>query len=1037
MDMQTNTSAQNPVNPKRKKRKLRILFWSFAFLLFLLILLIAITPTLLSTKKGNQFVLDRINRYIEGKTGYSSLSVSWLKGVNITNLEFSDKTGSLFLFIKKLSANPHYFSLLTGSLSFGQTLLDEPRIEINLKTLQSKSTTKKNTPALSLPFKQIDLTINNGSLKVTDPQGRIANLSQVNSKLDLKSPGQQTSFDVDMNLSQTSEKSKVSASGQITPAKKTGWSLEGSTGNISIECNDLDIETLGPIFALAGIDVQAKGFASANLNAQLKDGYVDALAGSVNGRNIDITGSALKGDRLKTNTLNLNSKLARSDNTFNIENLDINTDWLKAKLTGSLPTTFDSLDNFLKSSSQLSANFDCQIGTILSQMPNTFAVKKGTTITAGLLKGNVETVTSAGKKSITGQATLTGLAGVVDGKNIAISQPVSVTALVSEDNGITRFDKLNVSSAFASLNCSGTLKELTYTAQSDLSKLQAELGQFIDFKGYNISGSYSEQGKVTFDKDQVGFTGSSQVRQFSLASKKANASEPSADIKFDMKYLPNDSTLAINYLDTDASLGKINIKNSTIAIKPENQSKLNLSAKSVDLEKVAPFAALFTSLPAEMKLSGLADSDVSITGNNETYAFKTDNTKISRLKISYPGKKDFEQDPVTLIADGSGNLKYDTFSINGQLTSPQIKIAGNFEKKEQADTISLKGSSNLEYNWAYASSMLSFFLPSALKIEGQRKDAINFASNYPSDKTEQLWPNLNATVTTGFDKAEYAGLTAGKVEMNIKAQNGLLNIEPFSTTLNGSKIDFAANADLKAKPVLLKTSQPIKVENVQINDLVANQILIYFNPIFKNSLDVTGILNFQCDKLAMPIAENNPNYIEAAGSFSIDNLKFQIMGSSLFGQILSNIGKTNVSQVCTVKPTNFQIQNGLVKYENMEIDIDKTPIVFSGAVGLDKKLYMNVTLPINYQKQVIKVTLPLTGTIDQPKLDTSKLPELLMKNAIENILPGLINEKLKGKSQLPDGQQKGGADEQLKGALEQILINQIGRITDQNSYKRQ
>ena len=1023
--------------PKKKKRKRRILFWLLASLLIIFLLLIALTPTLISTKKGNQIVLDQINKYIDGSTDYSSLSMSWLKGISVKDLRFNNSSGQILLFIKQLSTRPYYLSLLTQTPSFGPTSVDEPRIEINLKTPEHKTTSEKNTSAPLLPVKQIDLTVNNGSLKVTDPRGQTAALSQINTKLNLKPPGQQTDFDIDMNLSADAEKSNVAANGRITPAKKTGWSLEDSTGNLSFECNDLDLETLGPLFALAGIDADAKGIASANLTAQFEDGRVENLTGFIKASNIDVTAGLLKGDRLQTKTLDINAKLARQENIINIENFDVNTDWLKAQMTGSLPTTFDSLDNLLKSSSELNANFECQIGKILSQMPNTFSVKKEATVTAGLLKGSLKTEASAGQKNITGQATLTGLAGIVDGKNIAISQPVAIDTQISSDNGITRFDKLNLSASFAQLNCSGTTKQIQYTAQSDLSKLQAELGQFVDFKGYNIAGNLSQQATVNFDKDKIAFAGSSQVQQLSVASDKAKAFESKADITFDMQYKPNEGILAINYLNTDASLGKINIKDSTIAIdkSKENSSKINLSAKTVDLEKARPFALFFTTLPKEMSLSGIADSDVSITVKNNIYQFKTDNTKINRLKITYPDRKDFEQDPVTLVADGSLNLNNKTVALkNWQLTSPEIKFGGQYEK----NTDGTKGRANLEYNWAYASSMMSFFLPSELKIEGQRKDTISFDSQYPPDKPDQLWPNLNAAVTTGFDKAEYAGLTMGKVETNIKAKSGLLNIEPISTTLNSSKFDFAASADLKAKPVLLKTLQPVKIENLQINDLVANQLLVYMNPIFKNTFDVNGLLNFQCEKAAIPLSEGDPNNIEAVGSFSIEKLRFQIRGSSLLGQMLSLIGRTNVAQDCKVTCKKFVIKDGLVRYvsfDDMQIDIGDITVNFKGTIGLDKMLNMEVTLPVSVKNQITRITLPLTGTIDHPVLDTKKLPQVLLQNVIEDQLQDILKGKIKGKS---DGQteQKGDTDKPLEDALQKILIDQIGRIVDPNAIKR-
>ncbi|MBA7629649.1 hypothetical protein ES703_37149 [subsurface metagenome] len=1018
--MQTQKNQHNKnIHPKKKKIARRVLFWLLFALFVLIVFVILFLPVFVSSEKGNKMILAKINGSIDGTLDFSSLEMSWRRGIGIKELKFIDGTGRFLVNVKKIQTKPHYLSLLSAAPSFGRTLVDEPDVDINLKkafTEKTKADVQQNAERkkVILPVKKIDLAVNNGSLKVTDRTGEKTELDSINSKLDLKPAGKQTSFDINLTLSNQDKQSKVSAQGQLTPKRQTGWSLEGAKGSVTVEFNDLDIESLGPFFALAGVDVQAKGTTSAKLYTEIKDGRVEKFSGSIKADNFDVAGPILKGDRIQTNTLDVNVKLARQREMINIENCDIDADWLKAQVTGTVPTTFASLEEILNSDSDLQADFDCQVGTVLSQMPATFGIKKGMQITSGSLKGNVTTSTQQGKRSIEGQANLVGLAGIVDGKNVSLSQPVAIAASVTADGKLIRLDNLDVSAAFAKLNCSGTNKELGYSASADLSKLQAELGQFFDFKGYKMAGVVTEQGKVTIDKDKIGFAGSSQLTQFGLTSKKTTAIEPKADIVFDLEYRKNDGILAISKLNTSAALGKINITDSVIVINKESkkQSQINISAESLDLEKVLPFAVMFTSLPEKTELAGIAQSDILITRKDNDYKFETENTKIKNLIVGYPGRKDFVQEQVLLFADAKADFDKKTYDINVQLTGPEIIADVNYQDSLDGNTRIVKGRADVQYDWAQVTTLASAFLPEDLRLEGKRKDSITFSSKYPADKPKLLLANLDADISSGFEELRYTGVNLGKTEPKIKIEKGLLKIEPITTIANNGKLNFAGQADTKTRPVLLTLTKPMKIiENVEINEEIAKKYLLFFNPIFADSFNVTGKTNLHCETLIVPVYAGKDKDIDTAdidiaGTFSVEQLRLQTTQTGLLGQLYSLLGKQSPGQTITVRPTKFTIKNGFVHYDDMQVDIGDNPVNFRGTIGLDRTLDMQVTLPytlegttvrIGEQTGAKRITLPIKGTIDRPELDVEKFLEIQLRDTIEDIIKDQLEKLLERK----------------------------------------
>jgi len=1001
--------------PQKRSRKI-VLKLVLALLVVLILLVGIFVPAFVSSEKGRETILARINKSIAGRADFATLSMSWIKGIKITDVRFNDQLGRISVAVKQIATRPYYFSILTGSLSFGQTVIDEPKVEVNLnaqqaktsegtaqqakvseRTVQQASVGRESQPIV-LPIKRIDLIVNNGDLKVAGRQFGAAELSQINSKVNLRPPGQQTKFDVNMTVVGEGNQSRISAAGQIAPPRK-GWSLKGTSGDFTVEVNDLNLATLGSLFALAGVEIQARGSISANLKSEIKDGQIGNSGGSIKGRDLDISGPILKGDRLKTSRLDVDMKLLRQKDTINIDKLEVSADWLNATASGVVPTTSKSLAEFLEPDSaySLKGSFECDLAAVLSQMPNMFGLKEGTKMTSGQLNGSIETVTLAGQKGIRGQANLAGLSGVVGGKTITLSEPVKAEVQITSDKAGVKFDKLDVSSAFCTVNCTGTTDLLKYNADIDLGKLQSELGQFINIGQYQMAGEITGSGQVSSGKDKIVAAGSSVVKNLRITSREGvSAFEPEANIGFSVTAEPKKEILSVEFITASAGFGKVDIKDTVLPLGKQAEVPINLHASAdVDLAKLQSFAVLFASFPKDMQLAGMAESQISVSSKKDSYRIITDKTKIKNLKLNYPGQVAFEQEEILVVFDAEVNPVEKTVVVRKlQLVSPQIKLEGNISQTTKAGQTTLTGRADYEYDWSALSTVAGPFLPKGLRIEGRRKDSIDFSSQYPSGQNDRLLANLNTRAKLGFERAEYMGLVFGPTEVLARVQSGVLRIAPFSTTVNQGQLNFAGEADFNRKPTLLQTPGPIQIiKDIQITDQTTKELLMYVNPIFANSVNASGVANFSCERFAIPLGGASPNAAEVIGTFSLSNLRLQV--SDLLGQILQVMGTGFTGQEITIHPTRFVLQNGFLQYDNMQMDIGDKLINFKGVIGLDKSLNMTVTLPYTLgggmpgtgqESSGSRISLPLRGTVDKPQLDVGKLLEGQLKQQLEDQL---------------------------------------------------
>ena len=998
MEAEKNHKAE-----KRKRPKTKTAVWVLVCVVVLILSVTVVLPWLVSSEAGRKMILAKVNDSVDGKVDFGGLSMGWFKGIKVTDVSFKDNAGGMSAAVRQVSTRPHYWSIVLGRLSFGETIIDEPRVEVDIEGRRSKErgvSQERKSPAAGMPISRVDLVVNDGGLRVFDRGVETVGLSRINSKLKLRPPGQRTTFDIDMTVINGGEEAKVAARGGVRPGyNKKGWTVEGTSGDLSIEVNDLEIRSLTPILALWEVDVEGKGRISADIKGEIKDGRLENLSAELKGEDLDVSAAGLMGGRFKSGRLDINAELLRQKQMINIENLDVQTDWLDGRASGTVPTTFGSFSEFLKSDSKLSGSFKLDVAQVLLQMPGILRLKENTRVTSGQLTGSIETLTEEGERKVKGQAELVRLAGTVGSKAIALSEPVTARLQIASDEVGVKFDRLDLSSSFAKINCSGSSQLLKYRGDADLARLQSELGQFVDMRGYKVAGEVYSEGEVAVEKDKVAANGSSVIKELRLISGEGlSVFEPMAEITFSVSAEQARDVLNIDFIEASASFGRLAVKNASLPLakKAAKPMKVPVSAK-VDLEKVQMWAVLLGALPREMQLAGTAESVMSISSEKNIYRVATDATRIENLKVVYPGKEPFEQERVSLVFDAEVSPVEKTVNVRKfELISPQIKIQkGEFSRATKDGRTKLAGQVDCEYDWAAVSTVASAFLPQGLKMEGKRKDTVTFSSEYPSDGTEQLLANLDTGGKLGFQRAEYMGLHFGPTEVDVQVRKGLLRIAPFSATVNKGEVSFAGEADFKQKPTLLRTPGPIRVvKDVQINDETTKRLLMYLNPVFADAVNVSGVANLECERLAIPLAGATKNDIEIVGTVSIEGLRLQ--ASELLGQILSVVGARAGGQVITVRPTKFTVRDGLVRYDDMQMDVGDNPVNFKGVIGLDKSLNMTVTLPYTYAGRTVRVgqadagdrvSVPLKGRLDKPELDLGRLlQEQLLERGLRELL---------------------------------------------------
>jgi hypothetical protein len=980
--------------------------WIAGGVLILIIGVVLLIPVFLSSSGFTRWVQAKISSSTGGQTKIGNLSVGWLSGVRVANFSFRGPNGWAAVDIDRITAQPSYSRLLGGTLAVDHAEIDQPHITVDLR---GKPPSTSSSPTDMNDLSRIrNLVVRNGTVQLTGTTGQTVKIADLNSDVSVRPPGSTSRFKVDMAVAQAQGPAKVQASGQVTPSAKTGWSLRGTTGDVTVEVNALNLDSIAPLLDMAGVQVQAKGQLTGNVTSAIRNGQIENVNANIHGQNIDVTGPALKGDRLQTARLEVRADLAQAGETIDVTQLNVQTDWANISAAGKFPKTATSLAKLTESGAayNLTGNFDVNLAALLSQMPNTLGVPAGTKVTGGRATGSISTVNEAGRPTLVAKAEVAGLAGVVNGKQLNLSQPMQATARLSNTQQGAQLEGLNVTTPFAQVNASGTFKQIKYDGQVNLQALQSQLGPFINLGRYQLTGQVASTGQVSIGDNTTNLVGSLLARQLVIAADGNNISTPQATADFSLGLNRQQQMLSVNSLTADTGFGVFNVHNATIPTAATSPVPLNLQllVDKLDLGRLQPYAAFFTSIPRNLTIGGIAQSQVNVASEKGVYHLASTATQIQDFQLISQGKAPFKQDQVTAMFDVYADPNQKAINVARlQVDSPQIHIRkGELRRTSQGNTTSFQAQLDAQWDLAAVSQVASSFLPAPLSLVGQRQVSLNFTSTYPTNDPNAMLANLTGKTMLGFDRAAYMGFDTGPADIAVQVQNGLMQIGPLSSTVNNGKLNFVGQANLRQRPVFLTVPVLVHlVQGVQINAQTTDKLLKYVNPIFADAVSVTGVANFDVQQLAIPLTSGAKAGTQLTGTLSINQL--QLGASSILNQVLSIGGQSVRGQTLTVHPTNLVLQNGVVRYEDMQIDVGDNPINFSGSIGLNEALNMTIVLPYTLEGRTVRVSqqvpvneriaVPLTGTISKPQLNLQKLLQLQLQGQILKGLQDLLQKR--------------------------------------------
>lgn len=344
MATDVNTAPQSA--PEKKQRRRRRWLWFIPSFILILVLGVILTPTLLSTPPGRNFLVARINGRIPGTLEVAGLSVGWFSPTLITDLKLADPDGKPIIHLRNLHTELTLLRALRGQFHLGQTNIHIESIHVecdtmgvtNLERALNKTTASKTQNSSASTMRHSDSNREKTANKLMNASGNISLTIERTSWKDPQSTVNATPTTASFKFDTAGLPAEISLQTDIQATDATPASMTFSgTADVfhrqrirpvhemkfqgTAVIKQLHLGSLKGLLTSMGMTTLADGLLDATLNFDTTQ-TTTLARGEIRLIDFAITGPTIKGDTLKLNCIDVPLDVQLQSDGLKIRKLD-------------------------------------------------------------------------------------------------------------------------------------------------------------------------------------------------------------------------------------------------------------------------------------------------------------------------------------------------------------------------------------------------------------------------------------------------------------------------------------------------------------------------------------------------------------------------------------------------------------------------------------------------------------------------------------------------------------------------------------------
>ena len=261
----------------------------------------------------------------------------------------------------------------------------------------------------------------------------------------------------------------------------------------------------------------------------------------------------------------------------------------------------------------------------------------------------------------------------------------------------------------------------------------------------------------------------------------------------------------------------------------------------------------------------------------------------------------------------------------------------------------------------------------------------------------------------GWETGEVAGVRFGESTLPFRLTETSVSVSPSVIPVGQGQLNIAGNVFYRPGPLWFQLQPGVVAKSVRLTPEMTDRWLKYLAPLAANAAKIDGTLNAEIDEAMIVI--DDPQSSRASGRLNIEGV--QMTAGPLTQQIINGIDQlkalsqvlpgqppasnadANSTKLITMPPQSveFLLDRGVVSHKTILFEIDRARLITSGQVGLDGRLSLVAQIPLDRRwlgtdLQGLAgqgVSLPITGTLSSPRLDSSGVRQVVSQLTTQTI----------------------------------------------------
>jgi len=1034
MDFAAIRDDEEDASPEQKPGCLRGLFRLFAFALVPLFVCVALIPSLLSTDAGLKMVLAKVNAAAAPlNVSVESWSLGWFSAPVLNKVHVADVEHGLDITVSQVTSDRGLLRLLpVGVLDVGRMTLKQPAVTINLARPPQKSKPapgegKKKKGFFFLPIVDVAavLSVEDGRVKVLGHAPETFEAQQIAGTVTLESYKKPISVQGQMQVGGGT----LALEGRVQSLRdlSKGATLE-QPEKLTLKLIGVDLAALRPLLQEAAGEAWVhSGVAEGVLTATIKgsDQFSVESALLITGLSVAASGQprSPKGD------LALMANVAYNQKSVSISKFEFSSPWVKAQAGGTLQAGTKA--GVMTGSIRAKAEAD--LAAIARDFAPALGLSKSFKMPKGQLQANLTLAGSEKSLRVDATATTADLAMTIDGEPLVLKPAPSLVFKADFPYGQwPEVETFHLKAPFADVFGSGRFDAAVLKGKLNLTLFSRDFKRILKDAPPMVGSAYldlttrREDGRVAVN----GFLKLSDVA--AELSPGQRVVVPQGTLKVDGCVPLKEGRPAGEFQDASFELTLTNGRAAggwkrltpAQAGQPFVLRGFTLTG-DMDMESVRQLLGGFIPAPAQRRMNawqgrvianvtaeaaaGAAKARMNaaarqVTAETDAGIWRVPDIRLEgtltqstpkggvRCEATLAGGGTLERDGEVVFAEKAARaaadltvasegdrVRVDALSINSGL----LDLSAQAEISQLSSRCMTEAKGKLALNFAMLASLLAAEGIDEFEMTGHEPREFQLAAPLAGG-----WATL---VSEGeFSGAAYLaslkglGLKAGAADISLRLSKGRLKMA-YEPMLNGGKLRFVPELSTgNTAGVLSFPPQTRVLDSVALTQEMMDKLLVNLNPLFQGSTVLGGTISLDMKQCTIAPGVDPEKGVAADMTILFKQLKLEL-GPAL-RELLGMLKIKDRLYVVEQLPLHVVIRNGRVTVDPVRMVFDKQPVTLGGWVAFDGTIKYLIEVPVTEQwgvstgAKVLKgmtVKIPVSGTIDEPRLDTGSLQSAL------------------------------------------------------------